>query len=101
IVRTVNDEPLRYPSKYKQRTIKVFVEKTDNEWVVVRDARAPFARTLKPRPNLTNMVRRAAHIRIRAVCNSQETSPNNDEESVVTEDVSVCKNYDLKKIRPS
>ncbi|KAJ9577573.1 hypothetical protein L9F63_005840, partial [Diploptera punctata] len=61
-VRTESNETLRYPSKSKQRTIKVFVEKTDNEWIVVRDARAvraPFARTLKPRPNLTNMVRRA------------------------------------------
>ncbi|KAJ9596904.1 hypothetical protein L9F63_012069, partial [Diploptera punctata] len=58
-VRTESNEPLRYPSKSKQRTIKVFVEKTDNELIVVRDARAaraPFARTLKPRPNLTNMV---------------------------------------------
>ncbi|KAJ9596008.1 hypothetical protein L9F63_012829, partial [Diploptera punctata] len=52
------------PSMYMiitlERTIKVFVEKTDNEWIAVRDARAaraPFARTLKPRPNLTNMVR--------------------------------------------
>ncbi|KAJ9598501.1 hypothetical protein L9F63_010821, partial [Diploptera punctata] len=54
-VHTENNEPLRYPSKSKQRTIKVFVEKTDNEWIVVRDARAPFAHTLKPRPNLTNI----------------------------------------------
>ncbi|KAJ9598528.1 hypothetical protein L9F63_010785, partial [Diploptera punctata] len=33
LVHTENNEPHRYPSKYKQRTIKVFVE-TDNEWIV-------------------------------------------------------------------
>ncbi|KAJ9581734.1 hypothetical protein L9F63_023088, partial [Diploptera punctata] len=61
----------------KSEPSKCSWKKTDNEWIVVREAR-----TLKPPPNLTNMVRRARRSCLRRAGFG----------GLAREDVSSCKN---------